>query len=185
MLRLKLSNSICHINLFLIAVIIAFSNGCAKFTKYEYDSHVFPLDEKNELVISTFPSWYPETKSRIPFLFKSLHAPQSVYFQFFVRATGTLAGRNPNIDSIHVRNFSYEFPGQTPVILIEDYSEGFWQQGRADYNSKELKPVLCFDGWYVLIKFDLVLNGVAYTGEHILYAREVSRVYPLIYDALQ
>ena len=71
------------------------------------------------------------------------------------------------------------------MVLIEDYSEGFWQQGRADYNSKELEPVRCFEGWYVLVKFDLVLNGVAYSGKDVLHAREVSRVYPLINDALR
>ena len=184
-MRIKHSNLANLIKLFILGLVTICLAGCAKFTKYEYESHVFPLDEYNELVISTFPSWYPETKSRIPFLFKSLHAPQSVYFQFFVRAAGTTAGRNPNIESIHVRNFSYEFPGQTPVVLIEDYSEGFWQQGQADYNSKELEPVRCFEGWYVLVKFDLVLNGVAYSGEDVLHAREVSRVYPLINDALR
>lgn len=185
MMRIKLCNPISLIKYFLMVVIIASSTGCAKFTKYEYDSHVFPLDEKNELVISTFPSWFPKTKNRIPFLFKSSHAPQSVYFQFFVRATGTTAGRNPNINSILVRNFSYEFPGQTPVVLIEDYSEGFWQQGQVDYNSKKLEPVPCVDGWHVIVKFGLVLNGKAFKGEHILCAREVSKVYPLIFDALR
>jgi hypothetical protein len=182
---MKLSNPICLIKLFLMAVIIASSTGCAKFTKYEYDSHVFTLDGENELVISTFPSWFPKIKSRIPFLFKNSHAPQSVYFQFFVRATGTTAGRNPNIEPILVRNFSYEFPGQKPVVLIKDYSDGFWQQGQPDYDSKNLEPVPCVDGWHVRIKFDLVLNGIAFKGEHILYAREVSKLYPLIFDALR
>jgi hypothetical protein len=185
MMRIKLSNPICFINLFLMAVIIAHFIGCAKFTKYEYESHVFPLDDENELVISTFPSWFPKTKSRIPLLFKNSHAPQSVYFQFFVRAKGTTAGRNPNIESILVQNFSYEFPGQPPVVLIEDYSDGFWQQGQPNYDSKKLEPVPCVDGWHVLVKFDLVLNGKVFKGEHILDAREVSKVYPLIFDALR
>lgn len=168
-----------------MGLIIASSAGCAKFTKYEYDSHIFPLDEGNELVISTLPSWFPKTQSRIPFLYKNSHAPQSVYFQFFVRATGTTAGRNPNIESIFVRNFSYEFPGQTPVVLIEDYTKGFWQQGQTDYDSKKLEPVPCVVGWYVRVKFDLILNGIAFKGEQILYAREVSKVHPLIFDALR
>lgn len=184
-MRIKHNNRIYLLQLFIMALITIFSAGCAKFTKYEYDSHVFPLSEDNELVISTFPSWFPKTQSHIPFLFKSLHAPQSVYFQFFVRATGTTAGRNPNIESIFVRNFSYEFPGQTPVVLIEGYSDGFWQQGRQDYDSGKLEPVPCVDGWYVLVKFDLILNGIAFKGEHMLYAQEVSKMYPLFFDALR
>ena len=184
-MRVIHGNRICLIKLLLMALIIASSAGCAKFTKYEYDSQVFSLDEENELVISTFPSGFPKTQSRVPFLFKSSHAPQSVYFQFFVRATGTTAGRNPNIESILVRNFSYEFPGQTPVVLIKDYSDNFRQQGQSAYDSKESEPVNCHEGWYVRVKFDLILNGDAFEGEHLLYAREVSKVYPLIFDALR
>ena len=169
----------------MIALITTFSAGCAKFTKCAYDSHVFPLGEYNELVISTFPSWYPRTQSHIPFLFRSLRAPQSVYFQFFVRATGTAAGRNPNIESILVRKCSYEFPGQKPVVLIENYSDSFWQQGRPDYDSETLEPVPCIEDGCVLVKFDLVLNGTAFEGEHVLYAQEISETYPLFFDALR
>ncbi|TKB45686.1 hypothetical protein [Thalassotalea mangrovi] len=159
--------------------------SCTKYTKYQYESHVFPLDDENELVISTFPSWFPKAESHIPFLYKHSKAPQSVYFQFFVRAVGTTAGSNPNIESIHVKNFSYEFPGQNPVVLIEDYSEGFWQQGRIEYDSANLKPVPCVDGWYVRVKYDLILNGLAFKGEDILHAQEVSKVHPLLFDSLR
>lgn len=171
--------------LFTIVLITVVSVSCAKFTKYEYESHVFPLDENNELVISTFSSWFPKPKSHIPFLYKSLHAPQSIYFQFFIRATGTTAGRNPNIESLLVRNFSYEFPGQKTVTLIENYTDSFWQQGQHDYNSEKLEPVTCVEGWYVRVMFDLILNGITFKGEHVLHAQEVSKMYPLIYDALR
>lgn len=184
-MRIKCRKCCWLIKIFTMVLITVVFASCAKFTKYEYKSHVFTLDEKNELVISTFPSWYPKTKSHIPFLYKGLHAPQSVYFQFFVRATGTTAGRNPNIESILVRNFSYEFPGQTPVVLIEDYSEGFWQQGQPDYDSETLEPVPCVAGWYVLVKFDLILNGIDFKGEKMLYSREVSKISPLLFDALK
>lgn len=184
-MRSKFGNRISLLRRFTIALIIVFSTGCAKFTKYEYESHVFPLDEENELVISTFPSWFPKTKGHIPFLFKSSYAPQSVYFQFFVRATGTTAGRNPNIESINVRRFSYEFPGQNAIVLVENYSDGFWQQGQADFDSKDLEPVPCVDGWYVRVKYDLILNRTVFNGEQILYAKEKSKVYPLVFDALR
>lgn len=184
-MQIKLGPPVLMLKLFLLAAIIAFSTGCAKSTKCEYVEHVFPLDDGNELVISTFSSWFPKITSHIPFLYKNLHAPQSVYFQFFVREKGVTAGRNPNIESILVRNFSYEFPGQTSVVLIKDYSSGFWQQGRPEYDSENLEPVPCFDGWHVRVKFDLVLNGRAFQGEHVLHAREVSKVYPLVFDVLR
>jgi len=173
------------IRLFLLTLLTVSMASCARFSKVEYAKHVFALDEENELVISTFPSWFPETQTHIPFIFKSSKAPQSVYFQFYVRATGTVAGPNPNIESILVRNFSYEFPGQKPVVLIKDYTEGFWQQGRQAYDSEQLEPVLCYEGWYVLVKYDLLLNGEVFQGEHKLPAQRVMSTYPLIYDALR
>jgi len=121
------------------------SSGCAELTQCEYHSHVFILADDKELVISSFPSWLPQTKSQIPFLYKSLCAPKSVCSQFFMRPIGSTAGHNPNTESILVRDFSYKFPGQKPVVLIEDDSGVFWQQGQPDFISEKLKPVPCVD----------------------------------------
>lgn len=184
-MQIQSQNSDFLIRLLLLTLLAVSASGCARFAKFEYAEHVFSLDEENELVISTFPSWFPETQTHIPFIFKSSKAPQSVYFQFYVRATGTVAGPNPNIESIFVRNFSYEFPGQKPVVLIKDYAEGFWQQGRKAYKSEQLEPVNCFEGWYVLVKYDLVLNGEVFQGEQELPAQRVTSTYPLIYDSLR
>ncbi|MFN0097309.1 MAG: hypothetical protein ACKVS7_01435 [Gemmatimonadaceae bacterium] len=136
-------------------------------------------------MISTFPSAFAQVRRHVPFLFKSLHSPPSVNIEFFVRATGTTAGRNPHIYSILVRSFSYEFVGQPPVRLIENYPGGFWQQGQSQYESGNLEPVPCFEGWYIQARFDLMLNGSSFTGEDTLYARERTRRYPLVLDALR
>ena len=70
------------------------------------------------------------------------------------------------------------------MVLIEDYSDGFWQQGQPDYDSEKLEPVPCVEGGYVRVKFDLILNGIAFKGERTLYAQEVSKIFPLIFDTL-
>jgi len=185
LVQIQSQNTDLLIRLFLLTLLAVSMTSCARFSKFEYAEHVFALDEENELVISTFPSWFPETQTHIPFIFKSSQAPQSVYFQFYVRATGTVAGPNPNIESIIVRNFSYEFPGQKPVVLIKDYKEGFWQQGQQAYDSEQLEPVLCYKGWLVLVKYVLVLNGEIFQGEQELPAQRVVKTYPLIYDTLR
>jgi hypothetical protein len=177
-LQIQSQNRDFLIRLLLLTLLTLSVASCARFSKVEYAKHVFALDEENELVISTFPSWFPETQTHIPFIFKSSEAPQSVYFQFYVRETGTVAGPNSNIESILVRNFSYEFPGQKPVVLMKDYTEGFWQQGRQAYDSEHLEPVLCYEGWYVLVKYDLILNGEVFRGEHKLPAQRVIKTYP-------
>ena len=161
------------------------ASACVQYTKCEYARQVVALDAQNELVISTFPSGYPQIRRRIPFLLKSLHAPESVKVQFFVRARGTDGGRNPNIDSITVRSFSYAFPGQAPVLLMENHSSGFWQQGQSEDGAEAVEPVPCFEGWYIQTHFDLMLNGQTFEGEHTLVAHERSRVYPMLLDALR
>ena|SRR6056297_2038076 len=166
-------------------LIISFSTGCVEHTTYSYETHVFLLDEKNELAVSTFPSWFPETRSHIPFLYKRTHSPRGVYFEVFVREAGTTAGPNPNIESILIRSFSYESPGQPPVQLIEDFAGGFWQQGRAEHDSVGLEPVMSFEGGSVLVRFELLLNGRIFEGEQMLHAQESSHFRPLILDALR
>lgn len=167
------------------AFAVAFVSGCAQHTRCEYAPQVIALDERNEVVFSTFASAFAQVRRHVPLLFKSYHSPPSVNLQFFVRATGTTAGQNPHIDSILVRSFSYEFPGQTPVRLIENYADGFWQQGQSQYQSDTLEPVGCFEGWYIQARFDLVLNGTTFAGEDTLFARERTRRYPLVFDALR
>lgn len=108
-----------------------------------------------------------------------------MHFQFYVKAKGATAGRNPNIESILVRNFSYEFPDQAPVVLISDYSSGFWQQGQPEDNPKGSEPVPCVEGWKVRVTFDLILNGKNFAGEQMPNARKVSTVYPLILEAVR
>lgn len=68
---------------------------------------------------------------------------------------------------------------------MQNSSAGFWQQGTPQYGSDSVPPVQCFAGWYVNTRFDLVLNGTPFTGEQRLDARERSRVYPLLFDALR
>jgi len=70
----------CSSRLIVALMIIALSTGCVDHTVYSYQSHVFPLDNGNEIVVSTFPSWFPETRAHIPFLYKRTQSPRGVYF---------------------------------------------------------------------------------------------------------
>lgn len=173
------------VTLLVAALACVSASACVQHTRCEYERQVVALDERNEVVISTFPSGYPQIRRRMPFLFKRLESPRSVKVEFFVRARGTAAGPNPNIDSILVRSFSYAFPGQESVLLMENFPGGFWQQGAAEYRSEAAEPVPCSEGWYIRAQFDLMLNGRTFTGEQTLVAREVARVYPMVFDVLR
>lgn len=172
-------------SLFAAALTVASVAGCAQHTRCEYAPQVVTLDSLNEVVFSTFPSGFARVTRHVPFVFKRLESPPSVNLQMFVRARGTTAGRNPHIDSILVRRLSYEFPGQTPVPLVQNYADGFWQQGQSEYQSEHVAPIQCVEGWYIRVRFDLTLNGNVLTGEDTLFARERTRRYALLFDALR
>ncbi|NVJ61118.1 MAG: hypothetical protein HWE27_12055 [Gammaproteobacteria bacterium] len=144
--------------------------GCVKVTINEYEPLVINLDGKSELAISTYPSGFARTTSSIPFLYKTIESPNSVYFQVFVREAGKKAGKNPNINTITIRSFSYRFPADDFTELLKDYSNNFWMQGNSQYNSSISSPIPYDDHWYLYIKIDLTINGKDYLVEETLKA---------------
>ncbi|MEJ2535362.1 MAG: hypothetical protein P8008_07885 [Gammaproteobacteria bacterium] len=167
-----------------LAVLAIGLQGCMKVTVFSYEPLTRALDGKSELHISTYGSEYARTVSRVPFLWKEVRSPNSVYFQVFVRQVGR-AGRNPHVESIAIHSFSYAFPGQEPVELITDYDRNFWMQGSPEYNPDGDAPVPIHEGWYVNLKIDLTLNGERYLVEDQVHAvtREFTR--PLLLEAFR
>lgn len=141
------------------AVLVAMLAGCARIRMYEYEPVLVPLDEKNELEITTYPSWFARETFGIPFLYKSERTPESVYFQVYVKDRHQAAGPNPNVSSIRIESFSYRQAGRPPVVLIENYDSYFWMQDNPNYNKLGSTPVPCVPNERITIAISLVLNG--------------------------
>lgn len=164
---------------------VLFSQGCMDATICEYQPLTRSLDGKNELHISTYPSGFPRETASIPFLYKALRTPDSVYFQVFVRDAGEKSGPNPNIHSIHIRSFTYQFPGQEPVNLISDYDHYFWMQGSPKYHPGGSAPVPFNEHWRLRLRMDLSVNGEDYRIDEQVEAAERRNIRPLILYALE
>ena len=154
-------------------------------TILEYQPLTRSLDGKSELHISTYPAGFPRETSRVPFLYKALRTPESVYFQVFVRAVGKKSGPNPHIESIRIRSFSYQFPDQDPVELISDYDGYFWMQGNPKYEPGESSPVPCNENQYLQVRIDLEINGQDYLFEEQLQAAARRNTLPLLLYSLE
>ena len=165
-------------------VVIAVLQGCLDATTQQYGPITLPLDDLNELHISTYPADFPKTLESVPFLYKKIKTPDQVYFQVFVRAAGTTSGKNPNIDSITINSFSYYFPGQTAIQLISDYDQGFWMQANPNYDPAGAPPVPYNDHWHVRVSIDLTLNGVNYQLDERVDAESERWFQPLIIHAM-
>lgn len=165
--------------------LVLFTQGCMDATICEYQPLTRTLDGKNALHISTYPSGFPRETASIPFLYKALRTPESVYFQVFVRDAGKKAGPNPHIESIHIRSFTYQFPGQDPVNLISDYDHYFWMQGSPKYNPDGSAPVPFDEHWYLRLRIDLSVNGEDYLIDEQVHAAERRNLRPLLLCALE
>ncbi len=161
------------------------SQGCMKSTTLEYQELSRALDGRSELHISTYPSWFPREVSGIPFLYKELRSPDSVYFQVFVRDAKKKSGRNSHVESITIHSFSYAFPGQEPVELISDFDGNFWMQGSPEYNPDGDAPVPVDPHWAVQLHIDLTLNGQRYVFDESVQGAAVESRLPLLLHALE
>ena len=168
----------------ILAVLVIGLQGCFKATVLSYETLIRALDGKSELYISTYPSDIARSVSGVPFLWKEVRSPNSVYFEVFVREVGRM-GRNPHVESITIHSFSYAFPGQAPVQLIADYDHNFWQQGSPKYNPDGNEPVLVHEAWYVNLEIDLTLNGQRYRIEDRVHAVEKESMRPLLLEAFR
>lgn len=169
-----------------VAVVLGLSaQGCMDATILEYQPLTRRLDGKSELHISTYPAGFPRETSSIPFLYKALHTPELVYFQVFVRAVDKKLGPNPNIESIRIRSFTYQFPGQDPVELISDYNGYFWMQGSPKYNPGGNSPVPYNENWYLQLKIDLAVNGQNYLFDEQVQAASRRNIRPLLLYTLE
>ncbi len=166
-------------------VLALLAQGCLDTTTLEYEPLTHALDDRNELHVSTYPAGLPRQTSSIPFLYKALRTPDSLYFQVFVRDADRRSGPNPNIDSIRIESFSYRFPGQDPVELMADYDDYFWMQGSPRYDRSDSMPVRWGEGWYLELRIDLTVNGEHHLVEQRVDAGSRRRLYPLILYALE
>lgn len=143
-------------------MLAALLGGCVDVRTREYAPVTIPLDDRNELHISTYPARFPDETSDIPFLKKTVRTPDSVYFQVFVRDPEKKVGPNLHVESILIKSFSYQSAGRPPVVLIEDYDSYFWMQDQPNDNAGERTSVPWVAGQRLSIAISLVLNGKAH-----------------------
>lgn len=169
-----------------LSVLLALAvQGCMHATVREYEPLTRDLDGKSELHISTYPAGFPRVESSIPFLYKALQTPDSVYFKVFIREAGREAGPNPHVESIEIHSFSYQLPGQDPVPLIAGFEGSFWMQDNPEDNPEGVGAVPFGEQWYLQLSIDLTLNGQRFQVDGRVQATEREYTRPLVLHALQ
>ena len=167
------------------ALVSLLLQGCMDTTVQYYGPITLPVDDGNELHISTYPADFPDQEAHTPFLYRRFRTADQVYFQVFVREKGKEAGRNPNIEAIKIRSFSYHFPSQEPTELLADYDDNFWMQGQPKYDPVGSEPIPFNEHWYLHVQIDMNVNGVDYKFSERIDANTRRSLRPLILWSLQ
>lgn len=167
-----------------LALLLGLGTGCMKGTVHRYETKTIPLDAQSELKLSTFPAGFPKNRMHIPYLYRSIETPKSVFFQVFIKDKEKDFGQNEHVEDIVIHSLSYQFPGQAPVQLLENYGENFWQQNHPD-NTLQVPAVPYDEHWYLELHIDMTLNGEDYQFTEAIKADSTWYVAPLLLHALR
>lgn len=153
--------------------------GCSSVVHKEYRSHVQQLDRKNELVISTYPAWFPNREVELPPLCVKVVSDDYVALEFLVREPGTGSGRSPHIESIQVHKLAYRLDDGPETVVLRDFSGGFWMQETGNHSERTRKGIPYQNGSVLHATVDLTVNGKNYSIQGEMPARRRISRYPI------
>ena len=156
------------------------SAGCSSVMQKEYESHVQKLDGKNELVISTYPAWFPNEEVGVPPLHVKMVSDDYVALQFLVREPGTESGVSPHIESIQVHKMACRLDNGPENVVLRDFSGGFWMQETGSHSERTKKGIPYQKGSLLHVAVDLTLNGDNYSIQGKMPARQHVSRYPIL-----
>jgi hypothetical protein len=162
--------------------LVCFITGCAQIETSEYAEWVAPLDPNNELSVSTFPAWYPDSERVAPG-FKKLTTDRYLALQFHVREKGKEFGRSPYVKSIQIHSFAYHLDGSPGKVLVENQSKDFWMQQIDGYHDREKNGIPYRENSVLHVNMDMTLNGTRHRLKGSMPARTRQSLMPNLADS--
>ena len=159
-----------------------FLTSCAQIKTAEYAEWVAPLDQKNELSVSSFPAWYPDSERVAPGL-KKLTTDQYLALQFHVREKGKKFGQSPYIESIQIHSFAYHLDDSPGKVLVENKSKNFWMQQIHGYQDREKNGIPYRENSVLHVTMDMTLNGTRHRLKGSMPARTRQSLMPNLADS--
>ena len=159
-----------------------FLTSCAQIKTAEYAEWVAPLDQKNELSVSSFPAWYPDSERVAPGL-KKLTTDQYLALQFHVREKGKKFGESPYVESIQIHSFAYRLDDSPEKVLVENQSKNFWMQQIDGYLDREKSGIPYRENSVLHITMDMTLNGTRHRLKGSMPARTRQSLMPNLADS--
>lgn len=161
---------------------VCFLTSCAQIRTTEYAEWVAPLDPKNELSVSTFPAWYPDSERVVPGV-KKLTTDPSLALQFHVREKGKKFGQSRYVESIHIHSFAYHLDDSPEKVLVENQSKDFWMQQIHGYPDREKNGIPYREHSVLHVSMDMTLNGTRHQLKGSMPARTRNSLMPRLADS--
>lgn len=157
-------------------------SGCMSSTQLGYQDFIHDLDGQNDLVISTYPAWYPSRKKDVPYTYTHLETHDRVLFQIIIQDKKRSLGPNETIKSAQIKSFSYQLDDGESIELLKNHKGGSWMQTASQYKEVERVAIPYKPGSVLSVKIELSYNGKNYSFEGEMPASEKRKVYPLLLD---
>jgi hypothetical protein len=161
---------------------VCFLTSCAKIRTSEYAEWVAPLDPKNELSVSTYPAWYPDSERVVPG-FRKITTDRYLALQFHVREKGKQFGQSPYIASIQIHSFAYHLDDSREKVLVENQNKNFWMQQIHGYVDREKNGIPYQENSVLHVTMDMTLNGTRHRLKGNMPARTRNRLMPNLADS--
>lgn len=161
---------------------VCFLTSCAQIRTTEYAEWVAPLDPKNELSVSTFPAWYPDSERVVPGV-KKLTTDPYLALQFHVREKGKKFGQSPYVASIQIHSFACHLDDSPEKVLVENQSKDFWMQQIHGYPDREKNGIPYREHSVLHVSMDMTLNGTRHQLKGSMPARTRNSLMPRLADS--
>lgn len=158
--------------------------GCARIEVVHLAPLSWTLDANSERHLSSYPSWFPQETAHVPFLYKTVRTPDTVFLQLSARAVRTQSGPDPQIGAITIRSLSYRPANGDAVRLLTDHKGHFWMQGDDIPGARKSSPIRCSEGESITVTATLTLNDVDYQREGVTRCAVRTRTVPLLLHAM-
>ncbi len=162
--------------------LVGLITSCAQIQTSEYAEWVAPLDPKNELSVSTFPAWYPDSERVVPG-FKKLTTDPYLALQFHVREKGKKFGQSPYVASIQIHSFAYHLDDSREKVLVENQNKNFWTQQIHGYPDREKNGIPYRENSVLHVTMDMTLNGTRHRLKGSMPAKTRNRLMPNLADS--
>lgn len=154
--------------------------GCVDVVTFEYEAYVQPLDDDSELVVSTYPAWFPRESVSLAPVYVRLRPDDYVALQFHLRDRNRSADARRRSESVHVQRLAYRLDDGPETAVLTDFRDEFWMQQIGTYRDRTKNGIPYREHSVLRVTAELTMHGKHYSIAGEMPARRRFSRYPIV-----